>query len=864
MPDVVAIIPKEEQLDAVARIRTSTPQSLIDTDFEYGLQPTKWEFINLLNNRATAFYNPTSPLTITGVSISSGTVTVTSGTTVAVGTPVFVQGTTDVLANGWFICTTSTASTSFTYQQLPGTVDATSGSIYDSTKTYVYVASFFTGSAITVPTGAGLCFTNSGTTVTAATSYGHGLSVGNLIYVVGTTATTNPPNGMFQVATVPSNNTFTFTVANTPTGSITATAGATSTLYATPAGYSIHRAYDGGVQFSSGVGSPGAQLIRQTRRYFRYQSGKAIEMATGSIMCNALFVDSLTISGTTVTVSTKFPHGLTSGTKIKVTGASPVGYNGTFTIVTATALTLTYVVSASTAPTTTPATGFPIYITPINWYGTAQRLGIYDQQNGVFFEYDGQTLNAVVRQSTNQLAGTVSLTSGSNVVTGASTLFSQQLNPGDYIVIRGMSYRVISIGSNTTMYINPEYRAATAANVVISKTIDTKYPQSSWIYDKVDGTGPSGYTIDLTRNQMWYIDYSWYGAGFVRFGLRTNIGQKLYCHKVANNNVNIVAWLRSGNLPAHYESYCLQPTTIITNLGTGTNGGIAVGDTTINVVSTANFPPSGAFRIVGSGNAGVVEYVTYTGLTSTTFTGCSRGATGGAAATAYTYSATAPVAIELANQTTNASAYPSGGSLSHWGTSVSMDGGFNNDLLFSFNQNSGSTPVAVASGATNSILSLRVGPSVDTGLTGVLGAREVINRMQLKLQSIRVLSTGVFKINVILNSQNSAGTFVPVGGSSLAQYCAHTGTTTNSGGENIFSFYTNNSGGANSTLTEEDVTLVRDLGNAILGGGVNNTVPTTVNGVYPDGPDLITITANNQSGASANISVICSWTEAQA
>ena len=38
-------------------MRVSEPQSLIDTDFEYGTQPTKWETITLLNGRPTAFYN---------------------------------------------------------------------------------------------------------------------------------------------------------------------------------------------------------------------------------------------------------------------------------------------------------------------------------------------------------------------------------------------------------------------------------------------------------------------------------------------------------------------------------------------------------------------------------------------------------------------------------------------------------------------------------------------------------------------------------------------------------------------------------------------------------------------------------------
>ena len=37
----------------------------------------------------------------------------------------------------------------------------------------------------------------------------------------------------------------------------------------------------------------------------------------------------------------------------------------------------------------------------------------------------------------------------------------------------------------------------------------------------MDGTGPSGYNLDLSKMQMYYIDYSWYGAGFVRWGLIT-------------------------------------------------------------------------------------------------------------------------------------------------------------------------------------------------------------------------------------------------------------------------------------------------------------------------------------------------------
>jgi hypothetical protein len=43
MPDSIIIVPQAAQTDPVAKYRVSTPQSLIDTDFEYGQQSVKWE-----------------------------------------------------------------------------------------------------------------------------------------------------------------------------------------------------------------------------------------------------------------------------------------------------------------------------------------------------------------------------------------------------------------------------------------------------------------------------------------------------------------------------------------------------------------------------------------------------------------------------------------------------------------------------------------------------------------------------------------------------------------------------------------------------------------------------------------------------
>jgi hypothetical protein len=125
------------------------------------------------------------------------------------------------------------------------------------------------------------------------------------------------------------------------------------------------------------------------------------------------------------------------------------------------------------------------------------------------------------------------------------------------------------------------------------------------------------------------------------------------------------------------------------------------------------------------------------------------------------------------------------------------------------------------------------------------------------------LSGGVFLIRIVLNGtvSNTTPNWASVGGSSLAQYINHGSNTSVSGGETIFSAFTNASGGiTNFTTTSYDLPLVRDLGNSILGGG--GPIPNV--GVYPDGPDIITIVAQNLSGLPTQIFSRLSWTEAQA
>ena len=842
------MIPSEVMRDPVDKFRVSTPQSLIDTDFEYGTQPTKWESINLLNNRPSAFYDPTVPLTgITNITASGRLVTITTGSTTGIvaGTPFFITGTLDTSnADGWFIAETVVTNTSITFNALA----APAAALWDATKTYVFAGNFFTGSGYLHATNA---ITVSGTTVTVQTSNAHGLRVGDSIFVRGTTGVTGGPvNGSWIVTTTPTNASFTYTTIASATGTITAVLNAS--IYPRPYGFIEHRPFDGGVQFSNETPYHGYQVVRQTRRYFRYQSGKGIQFSTGSVMKPPLYVDNVTSSGTTVTVTTRYPHGMLPGAQVRVAGCTETAYNGTFAVVTA-ANPITFTYTALSTPSATPATGFPISISPFSWYGGANRVGMFDSQNGFFYEFDGQTLYAVRRSSTAQISGRVAVTVNSDSVVGTSTKFSSQLKPGDNIVIRGTSYFIKSITSDTQMSVSPEYRGVTATNCMVSKTIDTKFPQSTWNIDKCDGTGASNFNLDLTKMQMFYMDYTWYGAGAIRFGFKNNRGEVFYCHRIPNSNINTEAYMRSGNLPARYETNTLPAMTQLTStLSSASSTGA-----TIAVADTSLFPPSGTVAIYTAAAGGAVEYITYSAKTATTLTITARAQTGGTVATTFTYSATAPITVELYSPQTAST-------ISHWGSSVIMDGRFDDDKSFVFQGGMTTALTNIGAGVRVALMSLRLAPTVDNGLTGLLGVREIINRMQLTLRAMGAYVTGTnlaFRIEIVLNGRVSAGTFASVGGSSLAQIAYHTGTTTVTGGETIFSFFVSSAG----SVTTQDLNLVRDLGNSILGGGTSLTAPTTVAGVYPDGPDLITITATNVTANATNsINARISWTEAQA
>jgi len=76
--------------------------------------------------------------------------------------------------------------------------------------------------------------------------------------------------------------------------------------------------------------------------------------------------------------------------------------------------------------------------------------------------------------------------------------------------------------------------------------------QASWSDDPMDGTGPSGVTLDFTKAQILVIDYQYLGVGTCRFGWSVD-GVLIWAHRAHHSNVLTGVYMRSGSLPVRYE-----------------------------------------------------------------------------------------------------------------------------------------------------------------------------------------------------------------------------------------------------------------------------------------------------------------------
>jgi len=937
--------------DAIERQRVSLGQSLIDADFEYGLQSTKWQAYSEIRKTPSFYETPGTDLTISAITSNGATpsvmtvtytpnvtiasvsgspgatsttfqFTVSSTTGITVGMYVFGTSMTGAVtvksidsattftvqyssqspttmsnvtlyfliwlpatggiinvyglgnadftykrAEEFAIITTATpASNQFTYQAR-GLVAA--GSVYQS-YTGIRRGSIYNNSNAKIQVNT-INYNTSGL-VTVTTFERCGLLGGMPIVVTGSSIA--QCNGNFFITNVV-NNTFYYAAA---AGGSTGTATGAS-IYILPFSYVNHRPYDGGVLLSPNIATYGASITRQSKKVFRYQSGKGLLFSSGTLFCPNNDITALTSTGlsvgSTITVTTDVPHGAPqAGATVQIRNVTTSGYNGSYIINTVLGDTQFTVLATQTLGATTAVLGDQPRFVMSKWSGACVRAGCFDDQNGVFWEWDGQTLWVVKRSSTFQISGLVyTNTSSAGPATGTQTLvgsltrFQDQLTVGDRITFRGMTHTVTGISSQTSLTFTPPYRGASsissAAPVKACKIKELRVPQNQFNRDTIDGTGPSGYKVDLTKMQMIGIQYSWYGAGFIDFMIRGGDGNWVYVHRFRNNNTNDEAYMRTGNMPVRYEvtnETVVATSTLATPLDTTTPATLVINDT------TTYWPDKGVLLVDD-------EFISYTGKTSNGFTGLTRSAT-------LSYN----VIDTLQNFTGQSTVSHSSGapvnlisctcspSLTHWGSAFLMDGMFDTDRGYFFNYQINSVS-AIPTGTTLPLFLLRLSPTVSNGITGDIGTRDLLNRAQLLLQRLDVFcgstnaqtsgsgSTGSMVISGILNPSfiNPASWVwtsinTPALGSqpSFAQVATNlSGSTYIVGtGERVFSTISNN---GQNTL---DLSNLKEICNGVIGG----------NQFFPDGPDTLLVYIQVPTGfpALASYSLNLFWTEAQA
>jgi len=209
----------------------------------------------------------------------------------------------------------------------------------------------------------------------------------------------------------------------------------------------------------------------------------------------------------------------------------------------------------------------PTNVDAFNRLVVAQPYTIFDSQNrfAIDNQFDTSTASGgsttyLPNESTVRL--NVTTTSGSEVVRqtyrtmpyqpgkGLGLLATFTMNAGK----TGLRQRVGYFNTQNGVFL--QQNDTTLAFVLRSSTsgapVDTTITQANWNGDKLDGTGPSGRIIDVTKTQILAIDFEWLGVGDVRCGFFID-GQFVICHTFHNDNVQTAVYMTTAILPVRYE-----------------------------------------------------------------------------------------------------------------------------------------------------------------------------------------------------------------------------------------------------------------------------------------------------------------------
>lgn len=204
----------------------------------------------------------------------------------------------------------------------------------------------------------------------------------------------------------------------------------------------------------------------------------------------------------------------------------------------------------------------------------------------------------------NQNQGLVDLTvnslSGSSVIRETTKVFSYQ--PGKSLLAlntfvfaastNNLRQRVGYFGKDNGIYFQLDNGVMSFVERTLvngSPATENIIPLSAWNGDKLNGTGTSGLTLDITKAQILWMDIEWLGLGTVRVGFIID-GKYIVCHSFHHANKIASTYITTASLPLRYE---------ITNKG-ATSGSKTMKQVCSSVISEGGYELRGLQQAIGT------------------------------------------------------------------------------------------------------------------------------------------------------------------------------------------------------------------------------------------------------------------------
>lgn len=226
------------------------------------------------------------------------------------------------------------------------------------------------------------------------------------------------------------------------------------------------------------------------------------------------------------------------------------------------------------------------------------------KENSKFNTANTSTATYTFNSSTSSVDCTVDTTSGASVKRESKRVFAYQ--PGKALQVlnsfvmnpakANLRQRVGFFSTDNGVFLERNGVSEISfvkRSKVTGSVVDTPVAQTDWNIDKLDGTGPSGLTLNLNYPQILFIDIEWLGVGSIRMGFFVN-GKPIHCHTFHHSN------LSSSPLGAYMQTACLPIRAEIENTGT-TASSSTLKTICSTVVSEGGYELAGSPRTISTG-----------------------------------------------------------------------------------------------------------------------------------------------------------------------------------------------------------------------------------------------------------------------